>query len=747
MDDCMTKNELRLSKLMAGNLMPFSEMLALETNEDFIYLSDPDTYELYMISAPDPAMIFASWGDYKGKKCYEVLQNRDSPCPFCTNKLLTKNGFYVWRYYNPLAKREYMLKDKLVSWNDKLVRMEVVMDISSTERLNQVMDSSIERQNVMMKCMYPLIYEGDFNTALFKLLESICLFFKAEWGHIEYFDGDQEQIWWSEDLKRRNTVLTNPTDAAVLRWSQLLSDNTQAAIMDVESVRVKDPDSYEFLVSYGVRSSCITPLFVSGRLMGMIVVNNIRQRWSYLSMISVLAAYVAGIMQKEELRKEKFTIQYKDSLTGYLNFEGYRQDVKRLLNENPTVKYSLWYSDIKQFKYINDVFGFDVGNQLLRYWTDYIAKSLSQGETFCRVSADNICALRRYDDVDDLKSRFTCAAEHLAAFPPLSDRKFRVEMVSGVYLMDGKEDLNLDDMINRANMAQKSVKAKPGSRIAFYSEQMRRKVLENLRFETEMFDAMSNGEFVLYFQPQIRIQSKDHPEPLRAEALVRWKRGDTLYAMPGEFIEIFENNGTIVDLDHHVFELVCQYLVKLGSMGCPELKVAVNVSRISMLQPNFVESYCDIKDRYGIADDVIELEFTENLAVRNMKRFESVVRELKARGFMCALDDFGTGQSSLSVLRSLPMDVLKLDRLFFEDTGSESQGDIVITHVLRLANDLGMKTVAEGIESEEQVDVLKSRGCDYIQGFVFARPMPEDKFTSMICEYGHDCCSPINSED
>ncbi|NCB31144.1 MAG: EAL domain-containing protein, partial [Clostridia bacterium] len=217
----------------------------------------------------------------------------------------------------------------------------------------------------------------------------------------------------------------------------------------------------------------------------------------------------------------------------------------------------------------------------------------------------------------------------------------------------------------------------------------------------------------------------------RAETLVRWQdeAGETV-AMPGEFIGLFERNGMIVELDHYVFKRTCRLLRRLLDQSRRPIQLSVNVSRITMLQPEFVATYCQMKELYRIPNGCLELEFTENGVVEDMEAFAKLVLTLRTRGFLCAMDDFGAGQSSLNVLQRLPLDTLKLDREFFEKTQDNGRNKTVVSCVLQMARQLEMNTVAEGIETPEQVAQLRDLGCDYIQGYVFAKPMPSEYFCS-----------------
>jgi len=505
----------------------------------------------------------------------------------------------------------------------------------------------------------------------------------------------------------------------------MLSRGGQIVFKKMDNPAVRTPDLDGQLEYEGIQSLCVTPVANQKQLAGTLGLVNIGKHQEALSLLKMIAVGLASAILRSAEREEWNCLLNTDPLTGHLNYEGYKIEVERLLRENPGRKYSLWYCDIKKFKFINDVYGYDVGDRLLKYWMEFVAKKNRKGETFCRISADNLSFLRYYEDVSELHATFDKEARLLSKFEELAAKRFQVEVVSGVYLVEPDNRLSVEEMLNRANMAQKRVKPLPGNQFTLYTDAMRQKEIQEFHLTADMRDVLKNEEFVLYLQPQMPLQGPK--SPIRAEVLVRWRHQDQTITMPGEFIGLFEQNGLIVDLDYYMFEHACRFLAK--AEGCQgRLCLSVNVSRITMLQPHFVEGYCAIKEKYGLPDGGIELEFTENGVVEDVASFVRLVAALRQRGFLCSMDDFGTGQSSLNILQALPLDILKLDHRFFQQGYDGERNRAVVSNVIRMARELKMRTVAEGIEEEKQVDFLRELGCDYIQGYYYSRPIPARTF-------------------
>lgn len=722
-------------KLFADRLIKecspeLGEAMSLESGQDFVYLSDLESYELYTVNGADERLIQGLFGDYRGKKCYEVLQGRKTPCPFCTNQLLSREQFYVWKQHDDSTGREFIRRDKLVSWEGRTVRLEIITDVTKPGRMADVMGEILECQNLITGCLQCFIsYEG-LGGAFQRILCLIRDFYQADRAAFAFF-GSQGEFprFLEEGNKNTSGLLCSLRQDMPTEWVRLFEGGRQIYLPDTEGWRKKNPEISRYLSGKGIRTLCFTPLMADGELKGVLELCNMRTHKKDLNLLNTVSLHVEAQLLKEQARREAERALYYDLVTGYRSFEWFKPEAERLIRENPGCKYSFWYGDLKNFKYINDVFGYDEGNRILQYLADWMEENTGDGEAFTRVSADNFCMLLRYREVRDLEVRFENLKQRLAEYAWRTGLQYNLEVAVGVYLLERNEaHLSVEEMQDRANIAQKSIKRRSGSGFSIYSEEMRSKILSDLALEAELRSSMDNQEFVLYIQPQISLKPEQTGSLVKAEVLVRWMRDGKIYAMPGDFIPLFEQNGMIAELDYHIFEKACGYLRELNERYGERVCLSVNVSRVTLMRPGFVSQYCETKKRYGIGSGQIELEFTENMAVDDYRRFRSIIKELRGYGFLCAMDDFGTGHSSLNVLKNLPIDALKLDRLFFAPAEDENRGRAVIESVFYMARKLGISTVAEGIEHENQVEMLRKWGCDYVQGFLYSRPVPAKEF-------------------
>ncbi len=444
----------------------------------------------------------------------------------------------------------------------------------------------------------------------------------------------------------------------------------------------------------------------------------------------IFAAFILLIHKiNNKARRMLENIAFIDPVTNERNYNKFLLDANIILRNSTGNNYAICYSDIQDFRYINDIFGRAAGDRLLRYWSAFLHEITHEGEIFGRMGGDIFVALLKYQSRHELERRFTSMAHRMAVYPETLARGYKVEVCGGMYLMGETSDrLGLNDMLDRAITAQKSVKKKNGGmRLGFYSREMRAQKLWEAKVEATMETALENNEFHMYLQPKIDIQNGNRI--MGAEALARWIPPDKDPIPPDRFIGIFERNGFIATLDKFIFESACRhYSESVTSGNTPQYVLSVNVSKLTLIQPEFCTIYAGIKEQYGVPDGFIELEFTESLVFENHALLQAIVSACKRNGFLCSLDDFGAGYSSLNLLKSIYVDVLKLDRQFFKYGDNPARGRELVKNIVVMAKALGMKIVAEGIDRPEQVEQLREMGCDAVQGYIFAKPMPVNDF-------------------
>lgn len=424
-------------------------------------------------------------------------------------------------------------------------------------------------------------------------------------------------------------------------------------------------------------------------------------------------------------RRELENIAYVDPITGGNTLQGFYKLAKEALTLPNPKQYALVFTNIRNFKVINEQLGHSHCDDILYALHESINANLTNREVAGRVTADNFCVLLEYQNHQNLLIRF----DHWYVDTKQKVEKHKPsqwmipEMEFGIYVIDNKT-VPLPKMITRAKIALREAATVYNTRLryAVYDDHMRRQLLREKQLEDMMEVALKKGDFQVYLQPKYRLPEE---QLSGAEALIRWISESEGMIYPDEFIPLFEKNGFIIQLDLWVFEEVCRMIRTWLDEEREPIKISINCSRTHFNKPDFFKEYVKIAELYNVPKDLIEIELTESLVLDDMQHFIRMIEEIRQAGFSCSVDDFGSGYSSLNLIKAIPVDTLKIDRVFFCDSEQDRERtESVISSIISMAKVLSMETVAEGVEEREQVEMLKQLGCDYVQGYVFAKPMP-----------------------
>lgn len=466
----------------------------------------------------------------------------------------------------------------------------------------------------------------------------------------------------------------------------------------------------------GMRSACLARQLI---VMGI---------FCFLIGIIIIGYYVREYFRLRKRTETLADMAGRDKLTGALTTERFYADAQKVL-DGTDARIAILYIDFENFKYINDVFGYEVGDAILQKYAEVLTATLREGELLTRAMADRFAVLRFYEDKELMLEEQKELDRRFMDLDVLPD-KHSITIACGFCCReDVIEQLDINGLINRANYAQKTIKNKPDEHYAFYDDSIRQKMFREIYLTDRLQRGLDTGEFRVYLQPKV---SPSEGKIEGAEALIRWITSDGEFITPGEFITLFEKNHSIRKLDQYVFETVCRLMHERYEKGLTVVPVSVNVSKLTFYTADFIDAYKEIKERYRIPDNMLEIEFTETVACENEKYMTQIVKELHDNGFLCSMDDFGTGYSSLGMLKNLDIDTLKLDALFFRESKDLKKEQIVVKEVLHMICQLNIKAVAEGIETESQVAFLKECGCDYIQGYYYYKPMPAEEFAAEL---------------
>lgn len=446
-------------------------------------------------------------------------------------------------------------------------------------------------------------------------------------------------------------------------------------------------------------------IFISCGLMVLLVV-----------MVNVILYNGYGLIRKNQ--RKLLHIAYTDALTSAENTLRFDRRFAEL--EPSPQTYSIVAVNIHNFKGINDLFGKEAGDQVLRYLKTVFDQALHEDEFFCRDAGDLFYLFLRDTDETVITTRLRKIIDDISEQAlNYSVYSYDLSLYVGVAIGEDRE---------KALLALQSIQHVHHKDIAFYNSEMHEDVRRKINIESQMASAIQNKEFKLFLQPKFELSSG---RLVGAEALVRWHKPDGSCYYPSEFVPLFESNGFCLKLDEYMLERVCEKLQEWTNAGAQPVPVSVNQSKLTFSDLKYADNLSAILARYGVSPSSVTLEVLEGVASDDLEFLNRQIEALHAKGFHVSMDDFGSGYSSLNMLYQLKIDELKLDRGFLREASEEEceRRKIILKYILRYAKTVGITTVAEGIETAEDRDTVLELDCDIGQGYFYEKPIPAEEFT------------------
>ena len=419
-----------------------------------------------------------------------------------------------------------------------------------------------------------------------------------------------------------------------------------------------------------------------------------------------------------------------DEVTKLPNPQKFRELALELLLNNPKDRFIISKIDINNFDIISEIFGTEGANKLLRIIGDLFKEYKFNKANISRTGVDEFIIIismeefnaKGFEKFNNKERLYTLVEQYI---PTMIDHKINFSV--GTYKLE-KGNCDIDNAINKASMAHKCAKNNNSS-IVEYSNDIKECSIRKVDITNRMEEALRNKEFTPYFQPQYDINTK---KIIGAEALTRWTIDEQNIYCPNIFVPIFEKNGFIIEFDMFMLEYVCEILKSWLDRGYKCVPISVNFSKLHFVSKKFVQEVISIVDRYSIPHELIIVEMTETALIKTEDLLVEIIKELQTNQFKVAIDDFGSGYSSLSTLKDYPFNILKLDKGFFSVSKRTEKENNIIKHVIDMTKSLGMKLVAEGIESEEQVEWLQTVNCEIAQGYYFSHPITAVEFRTLL---------------
>ncbi len=444
-----------------------------------------------------------------------------------------------------------------------------------------------------------------------------------------------------------------------------------------------------------------------------------------------LLSIIRDISERKKDQESIWYNAYHDTLTGLPNRIYFTEEFSKTLQatELEKGKLAVLFADLDRFKFINDVLGHIIGDQLLAQVARRLQSCVHRDDVVSRMGGDEFVVLLR--NIDEEASSINIAKRILEAFKKpftIDEQEIFVNMSIGisVYPLDGKD---INTLMKNADSALQRAKERGGSSYQQYHAGITIPDKMHMELEKQLRKALEQEELVIHYQPQVDTITNSITS---CEALVRWEHPELGLIYPDQFIGYAEDSGLIIPMGEWILRRACFQAQSWNNAGLPPLTLAVNLSPRQLLHQNFVDTVARILKETHLSPSLLELEITERLIMKNIDVAIDILKQFKAMGIRLSVDDFGTGYASLSYLRRLPVDLIKIDRSFIHGSLANIQDAAIITAMITIAHQLGLKVVAEGVETKKQQEFLRSQRCDFIQGNLYSKPLPPHEFQELF---------------
>ena len=687
---------------------------------ELVYVSDPETYELLFVNQTGCQTLHLE--NYKHKKCYEVLQGKTSPCEFCTNDRLCDDNFYTWEFTNPSIGRHFLLKDKIIQWHGKTARMEIAFDITERELQKQELKNMLDVQTLITNCVRMLYAVDDLDQTINAVLTQIGEFLVSDRAYVfeikdELMNNTHE--WTAPGISPQLEKLQQLDLSLISDWLPFFQKNDCIIIDDVEQLQKTNPAAYATLHAQEITSLIAAPIFLDNKLAGYIGIDNydsekIKNSSYLLLSMSIFLSYAIRHRNHVDMLHR---LSYHDLLTNALNRNAF-MDVLSQFRPGQYASAGIIYIDINGMKEINDFYGHHQGDKILITTVAKVFNLFKPDELF-RIGGDEFVIIT-YDLTEtDFYEKFNLLRN---IFCEKTNLPFSI--ATGSCWVKSPSDLN--SLLQQADSAMYTDKKK-----FYYGKEKTSRYrhnlddILNLANYSALQEALTAGQFCIYFQPKISL---DTEEFIGSEALIRYINQAGEIIAPNNFIPILEEARLIKMLDLYVFEEVCKQINIWKERKLRVKPVSINLSRSTLSYHFLADQLLALITKHNIDISLLELEVTETAEVDNQLVFSQALEKLKEYGFSISIDDFGVRNASLSLFTTINFDILKLDRSLVKTLAQNQKARILIRSLAVICSDLGIKLIAEGVETLEQLDILKELRCNEVQGYLFSKPLPLNDF-------------------
>lgn len=528
-------------------------------------------------------------------------------------------------------------------------------------------------------------------------------------GHVIYAIGDKNDIHYHDKIFAN--ILGYNRSLKLSAIDDLIAAEDIAAIRNEQKAQLRKNNTYQLRYKLKDRNNKPISVIESGYCM--------LKKENYF----ILNSIIIDISPLQKINEYFLTSLFYDDLTGIYNNETFYKKARILITENNDTVFEIMCVDVERFKIINEIFGKEAGNQLLRQIGRCLGDCLIKPLVYGRLYADKFALC--YPSSKENRQQVMASLNKVAA---AFKHNYKVILSFGVYVVSDK-NIHISAMCDKANLALKKVKGHYLVACGEYDESMHQRLLDEQSFINGMNEALKNREFLFYLQPKYELAGG---KIIGAEALVRWLHPQKGFIGPNRFIPIFEQNGFILNLDKYIWEEVCKLLRSWMDEGRQIQPISVNISRVDLYDNDLVGFFARLVKKYDVPPRLLELELTESAYIDNPEKIVEITQRLQEMGFIILMDDFGSGYSSLNMLKDVNVNVLKVDLKFLQNTNHNNRSGQILNSVVHMAKCLELPIIVEGVETLQQSEFLRSIGCNWVQGYYYSKPVPIETYEKLI---------------
>lgn len=721
----ISKRQQELEKIEDENkkkseyLSVLAKQLQAPMNEmsELLYITDIETYELLFLNEAGQRSF--NIDNFYGQKCYKVLQGRDTPCTFCNNNILSEKENITWEFTNPITQRHYLLKDRKILWDNREARMEIAFDLTDNENKKKQLQYLLDAEQMIVECIHILYKKQDINKRILEVLTILGKFLLAESTYYISIKNKKlvvEQGWHEDSKHILNDEFKSIPVEITERWIKSLKKKKCFVIEDIEYLKEDEPEEYNMLKRHGIYCMLTASLEYNGEVNGFIGVSNppADRVQHIVSFLQTLSYFIELSVQQDISQKQLAQLSYHDMLTSFYNRNRYMEDVDKLSENDQRV--GIIYLDINGLKDINDTFGHARGDEVITTAAEYMKKVFPDASIY-RIGGDEFVILCLNTD-EELFVNHVMELKHTI-------RENSLCKIALGYRWSQHSD-NILSLIKEADADMYEDK-----RIYYHNNLKSKRYRHNsdeliyLTDDSVLKEELENGNFKVYLQPQICSKTN---QLKGAEALIRYCNKNGQVFLPKDFIPLLEEHKLVPLIDYYVFEQVCSMIHKWKMNGMNILPVSVNISQESMVKTSLNSDLLKICRKYDVSPADMELEISEHVNEVTEKELITLIHSLKKDKFRIALDDFGTAFANFALLSSNDFDVLKIDRSIVVKLGSDSRTKMIVNSISELCRKLNIEIIAEGIETQEQLNALMSCNIYIVQGFFYGKPISVSEF-------------------